>query len=212
MRLLAILIVFFCTFKSYNAFSNDFIEFFNRRAYSFNNGFDSVVFNDSYFFYKDNIKISIKKNVENFFYNSYEISNFFCNFFIFDLDKMKLNLSKFLFNSFFGFFGILDVTGEIKSSYKKINIISFFKKKNFFSTYFFLPIVGPICFFNFFCLFFNKLFNLQFYFFDNLYFYSFLEILSKKDEFSIDIKFFNDNFIDGYSFFKNAYLQNIFYS
>lgn len=204
--ILILLLLFFC-YKSEDSLKDEFVESLNRRVYSFNRGIDCILFIPSTSVYVNVVPGVIDDFVGNFFRNSTECQNIVFNLFFYKFDNVINAFSRFLVNSTFGIFGIFDLSKMLNINYQMFDFNYVFNFSD--SKYMVLPVVGPGTIRSHLCLLFIQLLNPYVYFFDKLVIYYFLEILNKKSQLIFDGDFFHNNMIDGYSFLKDAYIQNI---
>jgi len=205
-------ILFFSGFKTYSFSDNNFFEFLNRRIYSFNRGIDSVLLDKASTIYINIMPKYFKKNFGFFFDNMSEIQNCFNGLILNNVNYFKISFSRFIINSTFGLCGFFDLASSVNIPPNKLefrDILINFGYNN--SSYIFLPVIGPGTLRDDIGLFVTQLFTLQFYFIDKLSIYYFFEIINKKSQILFDSNFFDKNMLDGYSFLKDVFLQNINY-
>lgn len=193
--------------ESFN--TNNTLESINRRIYAFNRGFDKSFINPI-------IKIYIRCPsildyfMKNFFNNSAKIQNLLFYFLLHDSISKDDYLNTIFFNSYFGLFGIIDMSSHIGLYCDVVDFQKFlFKKKYYKVDYMMLPLIGPGTMYINIGLVFSYLLNPFFYFFDNFVCYYFLEILSKKSFIFFDGSFFHDKMVDGYLFLRDIYIQHL---
>jgi len=200
-------LLFFFNFKCENMLNADMLESFNRRMYAFNRGVDRVLLMPSTSFYIDVVPDVIDNGIDNFLKNISECQNFFLNLVTFKLDDLCSGLSRLVINSTFGFCGFVDLSANVNIFYKFFDfnsVFGFYK-----SRYMMLPIVGPGTIKSNIYLLFIQLLNPCVYLFDKLFIYYFFEVINKKSQIVFDSDFFHKNMVDGYSFLKDIYMQNI---
>lgn len=186
---------------------------FNRRVYAFNRGFDKVVLDPSVSIYINLTPVVVENSINNFFKNVSEIQNFTFFFLLKDSDSMLNSFSRFAINTTYGFFGFFDLASRVDLFYKYADLKSLFNKYGYIdSIYIMFPFVGPGTIKNNFSLLFAQVLNPCFYILNNFVFYCFFEIVRKKSLIVFDGEFFHKSMFDGYSFLKDIYMQNNFYS
>lgn len=194
-------------FLNSSIINNKKLDFINRRIYSFNRGVEKI-----FFYPLTNLYIKmpniIDKSVCNFFFNIEDIQNLLINIQKKNTKIIYENIYKIILNSTFGIIGFLNLTNNLEYKTKKINKI---KITNYFSddyiNFFFigpetlkgliniiiLQVINPIFIYT------NK----------NLIIYYTINIINKKSFIPIDHNYLHKNSIDGYSFIKDIFLQNI---
>lgn len=208
MRILFFFVLFFFCFLNISNLKID--DSFNRRIYSFNRGFDKSFLNPSLTIYIEIFPSFLDKNISNFINNTSELNNLFFLFLKSDFHSITNSLHRFFLNFYFGFLGFFDVSQFNDKFYKNFDFQMFMFScglKDF--VYMIIPVIGPSTLYFNFGLIFLHIINPYFYFFDNVFFYYFLEILNKKSVVLFDINFFHGVMIDGYTFLKDVYIQNI---
>ncbi len=208
--LLVIVFIFFSFCGRVESSNSDTLEFLNRRVYSFNRGFDKSFMNPVLDRYINCGPIFFDNFLRNFFNNVSELQCLLFSFLMCDLVKLNMCINRFFLNSYFGLFGLVDVTSYYNVHHTLTDLHFFLLKKNKNKiNYMMLPLVGPgTMFFNISILV-SHILNPFFYFSDKLLFYYFLEVLSKKSFIFFDSSFFHDRMADGYLFLKDVYIQNL---
>lgn len=208
MRILCFLIfIYFCFLNSSNLKVDDS---FNRRLYAFNRGFDKSFLNPNLTIYIKVCPSFLDKGLENFFKTMSEFNNV-CFFLIkYNCYNIINSFYRFFLNFYFGFLGFLDVAMFYNKNYVNFDFQAFlFSLKNENIIYMIMPVIGPsTLYFNFGVLI-SHFLNPFFYFFDCMFFYYFFEILNKKSVVFFDINFFHSVMLDGYTFLKDIYIQNL---
>jgi len=208
MRIFLFFVLFYlCVFNISNFKIDDSL---NRRIYSFNRGFDKSFLNPSVTIYIKVCPSFIDNSLSNFINNMSEVNNLFFLFFKSDLNSITNSLYRFFLFFYFGFLGFLDIAQLNSKSYRSFDFQIFMFLSGFKDfIYMMIPFVGPSTLYFNFGLIILHVINPYFYFFDTVFFYYFLEILNKKSIVVFDINFFHSVMIDGYTFLKDIYLQNI---
>ncbi len=208
MRIFLYFVLFYLCFLNLSNFKID--DSLNRRIYSFNRGFDKSFLNPSVTIYIKVCPSFIDNSLSNFINNMSEVNNLFFLFFKSDLNSITNSLYRFFLNFYFGFLGFLDIAQLNSKSYRSFDFQIFMFLSGFKDfIYMMIPFVGPSTLYFNFGLIILHVINPYFYFFDTVFFYYFLEILNKKSIVVFDINFFHSVMIDGYTFLKDIYLQNI---
>lgn len=188
-------------------------DFFNRRIYAFNRGVDKIVLDPSVSVYINLTPVIVENSVNNFFKNISEIQNLTFFFLLKDTDGMLNSFSRFVINTTFGFLGFFDLASRVDLFYRYVDLKNLFNKYGYIeSTYIMLPFIGPGTIKNNFSLLVAQILNPCFYVLNNFVFYCFFEIVRKKSLIVFDGEFFHKSMFDGYSFLKDIYMQNNFYS
>lgn len=188
-------------------------ESFNRRIYAFNRGVDKVVLNPSVTMYVNLTPRRVENGINNFFKNTSEIQNFIIFLILKDFDHAFNSFFRFVINTTFGFLGFMDVASRVNLFYKYVDLKILFNTYGYLeSTYMMLPFVGPGTVKNNLSLLVTQALNPYFYILNNFIFYCFFEIVRKKSLIVFDGEFFHRTMFDGYSFLKDVYIQNNFYS
>lgn len=208
MRILFLFIfVYFCFFNLSNLKIEDSL---NRRIYSFNRGFDKSFLNNSLTIYIKVCPSFLDKSFENFFKNISEVTNLYFLFLKSNVTGITNSLYRFFLNFYFGFCGFFDIAifyGKYYSNFDFQTYMFFSGFKDF--VYMMIPMVGPgTLYFNF-GLIFSHFLNPFFYFFDYIFLYYFFEILNKRSTVFFDVNFFHGVMLDGYTFLKDIYIQNL---
>ncbi|HIH2763580.1 MAG TPA: MlaA family lipoprotein [Candidatus Azoamicus sp.] len=208
---LFIFIFLYLLFFNSNILSPNNLDTLNRRVYAFNRGIDKIFMNPCTDLYINVFPPSLKVKVENFFSNLFDIQNICLSCLLNKFDNFNKLFSKVVVNSTVGFFGFLNI-----SVYFDLNIrsSSFFDIRTFpFSLskrYMLLPVIGPGFISNNLNLLILQFFNPIFHVFNNLFFFYFFDLMSKKNIINFDINFFHSNVLDGYSFLKDVYFQRFY--
>ncbi len=208
---LYIFLFLFILFFNSDTFSSKSLEIFNRRVYSFNRGIDKVFLNPCTEIYITVLPSVMASNIDNFFSNLSDIQNIFLNLFFLRFDEFNKAFSKVLINSTFGFLGFINLSSNFE-----LDITStLFFNMSFFPVslskkYMLLPLVGPGSTMHNFNLLIFQFFNPFFHIFNNLSFFYFVDLISKKSNMHFDSNFFHANILDGYSFLKDVYFQRFY--
>lgn len=203
-----ILIFFFSSnIKIFDSDEYDRIENLNRRIYAFNRGIDYILINPIIKIYINVVPEFLKNRINNFFRHANELQNILIYLIVLDRKEFYLYINRIIINSTLGLLGIFDVAAKMKIPYKTHDldkILLFYK-----SRYMILPIIGPGSFKNNIFLLSTQIFNPYIYIFNNMAIYYLLEIINERSKIMLDNDFFYKNMIDGYSFLKDIYMQNI---
>jgi len=202
-----IVLLFFFSTQCNDKCKNDLLEIVNRRIYAFNRGVDKILLIPASSLYIKFIPNTINEKINNFYINISEIQNMIFEYFFYDFNHFILSFSRTIINSTFGVFGFFDIAKKSSLNQQIFNFNNSIKAYK--SYYMMLPILGPGTVRTNIYLLFTQFLNPFIYYLNRLVIYYFLEIIVKRSNFMFDTTFFHNNIIDGYSFLKNIYIQNL---
>ncbi len=103
-------------FLSFNLFSSDVqdpLEDLNRKIFNFNESLDNSILKPTAEIYRSLVPMPAKKGITNFFKNISEVDNSINQLLQGKPKKSISDLSRFLINSTFGLFGLIDVASSM---------------------------------------------------------------------------------------------------
>ena len=202
-----IFLLFFFSTQCNDKCQNNLLESINRRIYSFNRGVDKILLIPSSSAYINFIPQAINDKINNFYTNIFEIQNLFFYLIFYNFEHFLVSFSRVTINSTLGLFGLFDISKKSNLLYKDFNFNIIFQ--TYKSTYMMLPIIGPGTIRTNVYLLCTQILNPIIYIFNRLAVYYFLEIIVKRSTLMFDTTFFHKTMLDGYSFLKDIYIQNM---